>query len=86
MNNSVLKHTQEVVIQRTPGVCGGNARVRNTRIPVWTLVAFRQEGMTEEELLYNYPSLTPKDLEATWVYYQAHQAEIDQAMADQDED
>jgi Protein of unknown function (DUF433) len=53
VNNSVLKHTQEVVVQRTPGVCGGNARLRNTRIPVWTLVAFRQEGMTEEELLYN---------------------------------
>jgi type III restriction enzyme len=86
LNNSTLKHTQEVVIQRTPGVCGGNARVRNTRIPVWTLVAFRQEGMTDEELLYNYPSLTPSDLEATWAYYQAHPSEIDQAMADQDED
>jgi hypothetical protein len=22
-------------IQSTPGVCGGNARIRNTRIPVW---------------------------------------------------
>jgi len=86
MNNSILKHTQEVVIQSTPGVCGGNARVRNTRIPIWTLVACRQEGMTEEELLYNYPSLTPSDLEATWAYHQAHQAEIDQAITDQDEE
>ncbi len=24
-------------IQSTPGVCGGHARIRNTRIPVWTL-------------------------------------------------
>ena len=25
------------VIQKTPGVCGGYAGVRHTRIPVWTL-------------------------------------------------
>ena len=29
------------VIQKTPGVCGGYACVRQTRIPVWTLVSFR---------------------------------------------
>ncbi|NES22447.1 MAG: DUF433 domain-containing protein [Symploca sp. SIO3E6] len=26
-------------IQKTPGVCGGNARIRNTRIAVWTLIS-----------------------------------------------
>jgi hypothetical protein len=26
-------------IQMTPGVCGGQARIRNTRIPLWTLIA-----------------------------------------------
>jgi hypothetical protein len=31
-------------IQSTPGVCGGNARIRNTRIPVWTLVSLHQQG------------------------------------------
>jgi len=85
MNDSILKHTQGF-IQRTSGVCGGNARLRNTRIPVWTLVAFHQEGMTDEELLYNYPSLTPDDLATAWGYYEEHQSEIDQAIADQDED
>ena len=29
-------------IQKIPGVCGGHACVRNTRIPVWTLVSLRQ--------------------------------------------
>ncbi|MEM9164230.1 MAG: DUF433 domain-containing protein [Cyanobacteria bacterium P01_F01_bin.4] len=28
-------------IQKTPGICGGHARIRNTWIPVWTLVSFR---------------------------------------------
>jgi hypothetical protein len=31
-------------IQSTPGVCGGYARIRNTRIPVWTLVSLHQQG------------------------------------------
>lgn len=36
-------------IQVTPGVCGGQPCIRNTRIPVWTLVAFRQQGTDDEE-------------------------------------
>ncbi len=64
-------------IQATPGVCGGYARIRNTRIPVWTLVSFRQQGADDAELLRNYPSLTPLDLDAAWMYYNHHRGEID---------
>lgn len=32
------------IIRKTSGVCGGYACVRNTRIPVWTLVSLRQQG------------------------------------------
>lgn len=31
-------------IRRTPGVVGGDARVRDTRIPVWTLVELRKQA------------------------------------------
>lgn len=67
-------------IQKTPGVCGGQARIRNTRIPVWTLVSFRQQGADHTELLRNYPSLTQADLEAAWAYYSQHSQEIDQML------
>ena len=65
------------VIKKTPGVCGGHACVRNTRIPVWTLVLLRQQGATEQELLSNYPGLTLEDLTAVWGYYYNHRSEID---------
>ena len=42
-------HQNETVIQHTPGVCGGNACIRNTRIPVWTLVSLRSQGATDSE-------------------------------------
>jgi uncharacterized protein (DUF433 family) len=73
-------------VQKTPGVCGGHACIRNTRIPVWVLVSLRQQGSNDRELLENYPSLTPEDLTAAWDYYKQYRSEIDLAIATQNED
>ncbi len=81
----LLSKLQSRAIQKTPGVCGGDARIRNTRIPVWTLVSFRQQGADSSELLRNYPGLTQSDLDAAWAYYEAHRDEIDQAIVDPDD-
>ncbi len=78
-------YLQGQIIQKTSGVCGGHARVRNTRIPVWTLVSLRQQGATEQELLHNYPNLTLDDLTAVWGYYFHHKSEIDNIIASIDE-
>lgn len=32
-------------IQKTLGVCGGHARIRNTRISVWTLISLAKQGV-----------------------------------------
>jgi len=72
-------------VQKTPGICGGHARIRNTRIPVWTLVSFRHQGADETELLRNYPSLMPQDLIAAWDYYEQHRSEIDLTITAQNE-
>ena len=71
-------------IQQTAGICGGHARIQNTRIPVWILVSFRQQGANDAELLQNYPSLRPEDLTAAWDYYQQHTSEIDLVIVTQD--
>lgn len=78
------KLTRENLIQKTPGVCGGQARIRDTRIPVWTLVSFCQQGASDEELLRNYPELNHQDLEAAWLYHAQHPEEIDVAILDDD--
>ena len=79
------KQIQNKLIQKTAGVCGGNARIRDTRIPVWTLVSFLQQGASEEELLRNYPALNQQDLAAAWSYYGQYSQEIDQLIACWDE-
>jgi len=69
------------MVKKTPGVAGGHACIRNTRIAVWTLISLAQQGMNDDVLVKNFPGLTPFDLLATQVYYQAHQAEIDALIA-----
>ncbi len=73
-------------ITRTPGVCGGDACVRLTRIPVWVLVSFRRQGVDDAGLLESYPSLEPADLAAAWEYHRQHPDEINAAIADQERD
>ena len=69
-------------IYKTPGICGGAARIRDTRIPVWTIVAYQQQGAPDSELLYNYPGLTLQDIQAVANYYELNRDEIDRAIAE----
>ena len=68
-------------IQKTQGVCGGYARIRNTRIAVWTIISLQNQGADDQELLRNFPILTSFDLMAVRVYYQTHKIEIDDLIA-----
>jgi uncharacterized protein (DUF433 family) len=72
---------QHRLIQKTEGVCGGYARIRNTRIPIWTIISFLKQGATIQEILENYPILTLLDLTAVQSYYQTHSQEIDLLIA-----
>ena len=67
-------------VQKTPGVCGGDACIRNTRITVSGLVQSRLLGATDKQQLEYIVGLTPEDLQAAWDYYREHPAEIDEAI------
>lgn len=64
-------------IERTPGVCGGDACVVRTRIPVWVLVRAQQLGASDREILKDYPALGRDDLDNAWAYYAIHREDID---------
>ena len=72
-------------IKKDPRVCGGDACIRNTRIPVWSLVSYRKLGSTDEELLKVYPNLTLADLQAAWDYFAINGSEIDATIRENDE-
>jgi uncharacterized protein (DUF433 family) len=68
-------------INKTPKVVDGAARIRNTRIPVWSLVQSRQMGASDLEILEAYPALTQADLINAWFYAETFPDEIGRAIA-----
>ena len=72
-------------ITKTPNVCGGEACIRGTRIPVWVLTGYRRLGLSDARLLEAYPSLNRADLEAAWEYAATNAEEIDRAIHDNEE-
>lgn len=72
-------------ISKKPDIQGGDACIRDTRIPVWGLVRDRQLGATDEVILRSYPSLTPAALEAAFAYAATHIEEIDTAIRENEE-
>ena len=73
-------------IEKTPNVCGGRARIVRTRIPVWILVAYKKDGLSDATLLDAYPTFIPQDLIHAWAYYAANKEEIDQDIFENNQD
>ena len=70
-------------------ICGGEPRIRGTRITVRTIVESIRLYHADEPVLLAFPDLTPTALNAALVYYVEHSEEIEQyirehAMAEQD--
>lgn len=49
---------------RDPGICGGETVIRGTRITVRTVLASLAEGATAEEIIADFPSLSPESVRA----------------------
>jgi uncharacterized protein (DUF433 family) len=73
-------------IEKTSGVCGGDACIRNTRIPVWLLVSYQRQGLSDAKILEAYPALNAVDLANAWIYAQSHLQEITTAILENEVD
>jgi|SRR5450755_4191283 uncharacterized protein (DUF433 family) len=69
-------------IDSRPDVCGGEACIVRTRIPVWLLEQGRRLGITEQALLSAYPALRAEGLVNAWYYARAHSTEIEAQIRD----
>lgn len=67
----------ETGIVKTPGVCGGSARIANSRIPVRSIIEAKQLNVSDDELLSSYPTIGKKDIENALIYYAKHRDEIE---------
>lgn len=51
-----------------PEVMVGKPVIKGTRIPVYLIVEFVANGMTEKEILKEYPQLRKEDIKAALLY------------------
>ena len=63
MNHTLLKR-----ITLNPSVCKGKPTIRNMRFTVSQLLELLAGGMTENEILNDYPYLEKKDIQACLQY------------------
>ena len=55
-------------ISVSPSVCHGRACIKGTRIMVSIVLDNLAAGVSEEEILKSYPSLTQRDIQAAIAY------------------
>lgn len=68
-------------IEITPGVCGGKPRITGHRIRVEDIVIWHERmGLSPDEIVSQYPTITLADVYAALAYYHDHFEEIRQQM------
>lgn len=66
-------------LQITPDVCGGKPRIAGHRIRVQDIAIWYEHfGMSPDDIVYHYPSITLADVHAALTYYYDHLDEIRQ--------
>jgi uncharacterized protein (DUF433 family) len=66
-----VKHMEEELRQRitiNPKVMVGKPVIRGTRIPVELIVRMMAQGISESDILREYPRLQPDDIRAALAY------------------
>jgi uncharacterized protein (DUF433 family) len=70
-------------IEITPGVCGGKPRIAGHRIRVEDIVIWHEQmGMSPDEIVSQYPTITLAQVYAALAYYHDNFQEIRQQMAE----
>jgi uncharacterized protein (DUF433 family) len=67
-------------ITKTPGVCGADACIAGTRIPVWIIADYNKAGKSLAAIRRNYPHLSIKQIHRAVLYYKNNRREIEKQI------
>ena len=71
---------------RHPGLAEASPGSPGHRIRVQDIVTLKERmGMTIDEIVSSYPTMTPEEIAAAMSYYQAHREEIDRDLKEEEE-
>jgi len=69
-------------VERRPGVQGGRAVIVGTRFPVSSIVQNHRRGWTVDEMLREFPHLSPAQIYDALSYYYDHREMVDREIAE----
>jgi len=70
-------------IVRDARILGGTPIIQGTRVPVRAIAFIWRATGDRARIQYAYPSLTASDIDKAIHYYEAHRAEIDRDLLDE---
>src|ERR1022692_1224030 len=73
------------IIETTPGICGGRARLAGTRVPVHRIARYHRLGYAPEEMLGLLNSLSLFQIYAALAYALANPNEIHESLLEEDD-
>ena len=68
-------------VERVTGVQGGRPIIKGTRFPVNSIVQNYRRGLSVDEILREFPQLSPAQVHDALSYYYDHQTEMDLEIA-----
>lgn len=68
-------------ISVNPAVRGGKPCIKGTRITVYDVLEYLAGGMTEEEILRDFPDLTRENIRAALAFAAARERRVDNSVA-----
>ena len=82
--DSVMVDVIREHIEIVEGASGPKARIAGHRIRVQDVVIWHEKlGMSPDEIVYHYPTITLADVYAALAYYWDHRDEIERAIAEE---
>lgn len=69
-------------IVRIPGVVGGEPIIRDTRVPVRSIILLHRHYGEIERVLLAFPRVSRAAVEEALAHYEAHRPEIDRLIAE----
>ena len=73
-------------ISKQKGVCGGRSVIEETRIPVWSIIKWYRIGMSVEDIIREFPQLTPSQIHDAFSYYYDNQEEIEKDIVENEDE
>lgn len=77
MENVDTEAKMHAYISKQPGICGGRSVMLGTRMPVWSIIKWYKLGLSIEDIIREFPQLTPAQVHAAFSCYYDNQEEVE---------